>query len=137
MNLEVRPGGSGDLDAISRIQAGSPEASQWDVREYLKYELNVAILDSRVVGFAVSRPLAEGENELLNLAVDPQFRRHGVGRRLVAAVISGRRGILWLEVRESNLIASKLYESLGFITKNTPSAIAIPRVERLTMTRPG
>jgi ribosomal-protein-alanine N-acetyltransferase len=74
----------------------------------------VALCDGRVAGFAVARRLAESEAELLNLAVDPAFRRRGIGRRLVAEVTSNLRGTLWLEVRESNVTARKFYKSLGF-----------------------
>jgi ribosomal-protein-alanine acetyltransferase len=113
-SIELRLGGEGDLAAIGQIQAASPEASQWDVREYLKYGLTVAVCDGRVAGFAVARRLAECESELLNLAVDPEFRRRGVARRLVAALTFRHPGMLWLEVRESNIAARKLYKSLGF-----------------------
>jgi [ribosomal protein S18]-alanine N-acetyltransferase len=113
-DIELRPGSRGDLVSIAQIQAVSPEASQWDVQEYLKYELLVAVCGGRVAGFAVARRLAEGEAELLNLAVDPAFRRRGVGRRLVAEVASFHPGMLWLEVRESNANARKFYQSLGF-----------------------
>ncbi|MGO4884668.1 MAG: ribosomal protein S18-alanine N-acetyltransferase [Bryobacteraceae bacterium] len=114
MHLEVRRGDGGDLEAIARIQAASPEASQWDVRDYAKYDLTVAVCDGQVAGFAVSRRVAEDEGELLNLAVDPAFRRRGIGRRMVAEVAARCKGTIWLEVRESNWAARKLYESLGF-----------------------
>ncbi len=114
MNIDVRSGGEADLAAISQIQAASPEASQWDVPEYLKYDLTVAVCGSRVAGFAVARRLAEGESELLNLAVDPAFRRRGIARRLVRQLTSRHPGIVWLEVRESNATARNLYKSLGF-----------------------
>jgi [ribosomal protein S18]-alanine N-acetyltransferase len=114
LNIELRPGAAGDLALIGQIQAASSEASQWEASEYLAYELTVAVCDGRVVGFTVARRLAEGESELLNLAVDPAFRRAGIARKLVAKLTSGHPGILWLEVRESNAIARKLYESLGF-----------------------
>ena len=115
MYIELRPGGPDDLASIAQIQAASPEASQWDVPEYLRYDFLVALCDGRVAGFSVARRVAEDESELLNLAVDPAFRRRGVGRRLVAALASGHPGVLWLEVRESNLDARKLYKSLGFL----------------------
>jgi ribosomal-protein-alanine N-acetyltransferase len=114
LNIELRPGSRRDLALIAQIQAASPEASQWDVQEYLKYDLLVAVCDGRVAGFTVARRLTEGEGELLNLAVDPAWRRRGVGRRLVAALASAHPGVLWLEVRESNADARKLYKSLGF-----------------------
>ena len=114
MNIDLRPGAAGDLALIGQIQAASREASQWDVPEYLKYDLLVAVCDGRVAGFVVARRLAEGEGELLNLAVDPAFRRRGIGRRLVAEVTSFYPGVLWLEVRDSNIDARKFYQSLGF-----------------------
>jgi ribosomal-protein-alanine N-acetyltransferase len=114
LSVELRPGSWDDLPAIAQIQAASPEASQWDVPEYLKYDLLVALCDGRVAGFAVARRLAEAESELLNLAVHPAFRRRGVGRRMVETLTAGHPGMLWLEVRESNLGARKFYKSLGF-----------------------
>ena len=114
MDIEVRPGSAADLPLIAQIQAASPEASQWDVPEYLKYDLTVVACDRRVAGFAVARRVAESEGELLNLAVDPAFRRRGLGRRLVAQLTSAHPGILWLEVRASNLGARNFYKSLGF-----------------------
>lgn len=114
MTIDLRPGSGGDLGSIAQIQAASPEAGQWDVQEYLKYDFLVALCDGHVAGFAASRRVAEGESELLNLAVDPAFRRRGIARRLIGALTSGHPGTLWLEVRESNLGARKLYESLGF-----------------------
>jgi len=114
LHIELRPGGADDLASIAQIQAASPEASQWDVADYLKYDLRVAVCAGRVAGFAVARRVAQDESELLNLAVDPAFRRRGVGRRLVAALASEHPGTLWLEVRESNFRARKLYKSLGF-----------------------
>src|ERR1019366_7733510 len=64
LNIELRRGGGDDLALIAQIQAASPEASQSDVPEYLKYDFLVAVCDGRVAGFAVARRLAEGESEL-------------------------------------------------------------------------
>lgn len=114
MNIEVRHAVSADLPSISQIQAACPEAAQWEVPEYLKYELTVALCDMRIAGFAAARDLAGDESELLNLAVDPACRRRGIARCLVLAWISAHPGILWLEVRESNVVARKFYKSLGF-----------------------
>lgn len=112
--VRLRPGEPGDLASFAGIQAASPEAAQWNVREYLKYDVVVAECGACVVGFAVARRVAQGECELLNLAVDPAWRRRGIGRRLVAELTSSHPGGLWLEVRESNIGARKFYKSLGF-----------------------
>jgi len=50
--------------------------------------------------------------EILNLAVDEQFRRRGIGRKLVQS-IDNRAGIV-AEVGELNLDAQLFFRSLGF-----------------------
>jgi len=60
------------------------------------------------------------EIHLLNVAVNPEFRRLGLGRRLLEAmIIIGRRSgteSIFLEVRPSNKAALDLYGSVGFLT---------------------
>jgi ribosomal-protein-alanine N-acetyltransferase len=129
LNIEVRPGVPLDLPAIAQIQAASPQASQWDPVEYLGYHLLVALAEGRLAAFAVTRRLAPDERELLNLAVDPPFRRFGIGRRLLGALTSGYPGVLWLEVRESNAVARSFYKSLGFCDAGRRSAYYLPSGE--------
>ena len=61
---------------------------------------------------------AMDEGELANLAVAPECRGQGIGRKLLEAVIGDAmtRGAstLHLEVRESNAAAIQLYSSRGF-----------------------
>lgn len=58
------------------------------------------------------------EMHILNLAVHPQHRRQGIGRRLLQEALAYARALgavtAWLEVRPSNTPARTLYESLGF-----------------------
>ena len=58
------------------------------------------------------------EMHILNLAVHPQRRRQGIGRRLLAegTTIAQTLGaqVAWLEVRPSNHAALALYKSFGF-----------------------
>ena len=60
------------------------------------------------------------EADIMNVAVAPEFRNRGVGRRMLSALMDrGRkRGILryTLEVRQSNAAALHLYEKLGFVS---------------------
>jgi ribosomal-protein-alanine N-acetyltransferase len=99
---------------VASIQAASPEAAQWDAGGYLRYDLRVSVCGIRVAGFLVSRTLTEGETELLNLAVAPEFRRQGVARKLVESLLEEAPGVVYLEVRESNGAARKFYNHMGF-----------------------
>ena len=55
---------------------------------------------------------------MMNLAVDPDCRRKGLGKELILSLIEAlrQRGsrCLTLEVRDSNAPARALYEGLGF-----------------------
>lgn len=110
----TRPGTIADLDAITAIQSASPEAARWEARDYLQYDLRVALVNREVAAFLVSHTLAPGESEILNLAVAPEHRRRGVARSLVEAWLRGVKGDVFLEVRASNEAAQKFYKSLGF-----------------------
>ncbi len=77
----------------------------------------VALDGDRLAGYVGSQAVL-GEADMMNLAVDSAYRRQGVGRDLVRALIAalGERQVtsLTLEVRDSNFGAISLYESLGF-----------------------
>jgi ribosomal-protein-alanine N-acetyltransferase len=112
--VTVRPGVAADLEAVARIQAASPEAARWNPADYLRCDFLVALDDDRVTGFLVARRVAEGESEILNLAVDPAWRRRGIGRRLTDEIRLQHLGDVFLEVRESNAKARSFYKSMGF-----------------------
>jgi ribosomal-protein-alanine acetyltransferase len=112
--LTIRQAGDGDVGDLDRIQRLSPEAVRWEPRGYLAYDCRVAELGDRVAGFVVSRTLAADESEILSLVVDPDLRRRGIGLRLMREVLDHRPGTWYLEVRESNQAARKLYGRLGF-----------------------
>jgi ribosomal-protein-alanine N-acetyltransferase len=78
------------------------------------HECVVAIVEGRLAGFAVARHIAADEIEILNIGVDPPFRQRGIGRSLVCELIGKNPGTVFLEVRQSNIAARKLYHSLGF-----------------------
>jgi [ribosomal protein S18]-alanine N-acetyltransferase len=77
----------------------------------------VAEADDGIVGYFIGRETA-GSGEVLNLAVVPEARRHGVGRRLLEAGLHALRARgseeIFLEVRESNFPAQSLYREYGF-----------------------
>lgn len=77
----------------------------------------VAIEDGQLAGYIGSQSVM-GESDMMNLAVDPAFRRRGAGRALVLALVEhlAQKGnhCLSLEVRASNAPALALYQGLGF-----------------------
>jgi ribosomal-protein-alanine N-acetyltransferase len=72
-----------------------------------------------ICAYSVVQAVAD-EMHVHNLAVDPSYRRRGVGRLLMELVLDWgrRRGArkAFLEVRPSNAAALALYRSLGFRT---------------------
>lgn len=77
----------------------------------------VALDGETVAGYVGSQTVMD-ETDMMNIAVHPAFRRQGVARALILALIGElkKRGsrCLTLEVRASNDPARALYESLGF-----------------------
>jgi ribosomal protein S18 acetylase RimI-like enzyme len=110
----VRPGTERDSAAIARLQALAPEAAQWPFGDYSGSSLLVALIDGAPAGFCSWRQTASDEAELLNLAVDPAFRRRGVGRALLAALEKTASGAIFLEVAETNNPARLLYRKAGW-----------------------
>lgn len=102
----------------------------WSIPALLERTTRVACVDEKVVGFVVLQDVFTGgeepvyitaaqagevrEREILDLAVLPAYRRLGVARALLASEMQ-RPGIYYLQVRQSNAGAMRLYESLGFV----------------------
>ena len=77
----------------------------------------VAEENGRVWGYVGSQTVLD-ESDMMNVAVDPGFRRQGIARALIETLIAelskmGSR-CLRLEVRVSNENARALYERMGF-----------------------
>ncbi|MFP4150133.1 MAG: ribosomal protein S18-alanine N-acetyltransferase, partial [Nitriliruptoraceae bacterium] len=73
-----------------------------------------------IVGAALGQVLVD-EGHVLDLAVAPAVRGHGLGRRLLTALLDelAARGAVahTLEVRPSNLAALALYRGSGFVVE--------------------
>jgi len=78
----------------------------------------VATVGGVVVGYIISWFLRD-EVHLLNIALDPDHRGRGYGKRmmqyLIDEAVHAGRDVITLEVRESNTPARHLYESFGFV----------------------
>ena len=65
---------------------------------------------------------AAGEGDICNVAVDPAYRKRGIGEKLLSEIMNVASKELLveaftLEVRESNTAAISLYEKLGFVNE--------------------
>ncbi|WP_369309865.1 ribosomal protein S18-alanine N-acetyltransferase [Providencia rettgeri] len=82
-----------------------------------KYHNLKISINNQIVGYAITQCVLD-EATLFNIAIHPDYQGKGYGRLLLEQLINEliNKGIitLWLEVRESNASALKLYEKLGF-----------------------
>ena len=80
----------------------------------------VAVTDDRVVGYCGAYGVCD-EADINQVAVTGNYRRSGIGERMVRQLLDGlkERGYLYttLEVRKSNTAAIDLYEKLGFVSE--------------------
>ena len=65
---------------------------------------------------------AAGEGDICNVAVDPAYRKRGIGEKLLSEIMNVASKELLveaftLEVRASNRAAISLYEKLGFVNE--------------------
>lgn len=78
----------------------------------------VALDGDRVAGYVGSQTVLD-ESDMMNIAVDPQYRRQSIAQALVEELVKclARKGsrCLTLEVRASNAGAIALYGKLGFV----------------------
>lgn len=111
------------LAQIHEIEKGS-QSSPWaeqSFRNELGHERGVFVVaedNDGVIGYAVAWIIVD-ELHIINIAVEPERRKEGIGKRMITEMIlqSQERGATCatLEVRASNEAAIKLYESFGFV----------------------
>ncbi len=82
------------------------------------YSLAMVIKDDEIVIAYMVVYLLFNEAHLANIAVAPEYQRHGLGEWMIryleqAAEQSGQQ-IIFLEVRKSNEKAIRLYQKMGF-----------------------
>jgi GNAT superfamily N-acetyltransferase len=69
-----------------------------------------------------------------NVAVDPDFRGHGIAHQLMEASLQEARGkgarMVLLEVQTDNAPAQQLYGELGFKTYDTVAELSLPALNR-------
>jgi ribosomal-protein-alanine N-acetyltransferase len=117
----IRDMGFDDVAMVAQLERRS-YAFPWSdaiFRDCLRagYYCCVVQLDHIVMGYAIMSSGA-GEAHVLNLCVAQDYRCRGIGTQLLGHVLEFARGLgvsdVFLEVRPSNTIAIRLYQSQGF-----------------------
>lgn len=102
--------------ALIESECFSRPWSEAAVAAELKNEFShfyIAVEGGRAVGFVGVYALS-GEADIVRVGVLPQFRRRGIARAVLRAALEQTAGDIFLDVRESNSAAIRLYRSLGF-----------------------
>jgi ribosomal-protein-alanine N-acetyltransferase len=125
--VTVRDATPADIPEMMAIAAQAATAAHWTAGMYARLLFPAA--PARVVLVSVNEPgpaltgflvaLCSGpEWEIENIAVAETARRRGVGASLVCECLrrarAARAESIFLEVRQSNIIARSFYESCGF-----------------------
>lgn len=108
-----------DLDRIIEIEGVSfkdPYGWATFYSFYREYPDRFLVYEEgeRIIGYV----MFSSEGHIVNIAIDPTHRNKGIGTELMKYVINcvtGKR--IWLEVRESNIVAQRFYYKLGFEKK--------------------
>lgn len=128
--IEIRSAVKEDLQAIIEIENKSFSDPWTDAMFVSHFSSNsgitlVAVSGGNVCGYINAYVIdgnvadLDGECEIANVAVDPTYRRKYVADRLIESLFSLARdrfcSKFFLEVRETNIPAQKLYEKNGFM----------------------
>jgi len=120
----IEPATEKDLDEILEIEKESfPDPwTKENFEKELKFKFSHFFVcrdinTSKVVGYIVFWVIGD-EGNIMNIAVKKEHRGKGIGKMLINYVIdfANSKDIkkIFLEVREKNFIAKKLYKSFGF-----------------------
>jgi len=108
-----------DVEAVAKIER-SVQSHPWTLKQFqdavTAYQSTVIEVQGQVAGFCILQPVLDEANLLL-MAIDPAQQGKGLGYQLLEASVAMLKNNpvqIFLEVRESNLAAIKLYEKSGF-----------------------
>ena len=128
MDIKISEMKENDIAEILKIEKVS-FASPWSKNNFLNelrnkssysFVARINLDNHEIVAGYIILWIICNEAHILNIAVHPDFRRMGIGRKLLiyAAECSSMNNVeeIYLEVRISNIHAINLYEGLGFIS---------------------
>ena len=120
--MELRPATPTDAPKIAAMESSyfSDAWSERDILGCISSELSMcyaAVSDGELIGYLLGRKIVP-EGEIYRVAVKLERRERGVGSRLLAYALKCETEYgtesLFLEVREQNTVARRLYSSAGF-----------------------
>lgn len=125
--MQIRPATPDDIPALIELERACSTAAHWTADQYrdairVGQEPRRLVLaahseDGLLSGFLVARHVAS-EWELENIAVASTQRGKGIGGKLLQSLVEATRQVggqaIFLEVRESNKAARRLYQRSGF-----------------------
>jgi ribosomal-protein-alanine N-acetyltransferase len=124
--MRIRRGTTADIPALMVLEKHAAPAAHWSLNQYEtafsgEAPFRVVLIaegEGGVHGFIAGRAL-DTEWEIENIAVAGSVRRQGFGTLLLREFLdlarSRRASAVFLEVRESNLAARRLYEKWAFV----------------------
>lgn len=112
--------------------------SRADIAKQLELDTSyfyVAEVDGKTAGY-MGLQIFSGEGYVTNVAVLPEYRRHGIASALLSEAMKNDMQFITLEVRESNSPAISLYEKMQFEDLGTrPNFYSNPTENAKIMTR--
>lgn len=123
--MNTRPATPADVAGMIAIEKKALSASHWSTEQYAKIWANdshrfclIVEDQSHLRGFVVAR-FVDNECELENIVVARSDQRRGFGSALMTEFLNEARSrkaeAIFLEVRESNTAARRLYAKCGFV----------------------
>lgn len=120
--MQIRSMTKADCEQVAEIEAASFSVP-WSKNSFLdtvdkeNYRYFVAEENREILGYCGFLFVLD-EAEIPNVCVKTSARQQGIGKKMMQVLVEEARelgmAVLYLEVRESNLAARRLYESLGF-----------------------
>lgn len=115
----IRAMHAADLARVAAIES-RVQSHPWRITQFQEalnnYSCSVIELNDQVQGFCILQPVLDEANLLL-MAIDPACHGQGLGYQLLDAALQQLPNNpiqIFLEVRQSNIAAIKLYEKSGF-----------------------
>ena len=116
---EMTPADADEVAAVERECFSVPwsRESFWSEAANENTLYLTATIDGKIVGY-MGAWLLQGEAQITNIAVSPEYRRQGIGEKILSEFVTAikQRNVtaMTLEVRPSNAAALALYAKFGF-----------------------